>query len=64
MEFLDDPFVVLGLFFLSAVLALASLLNAMKSGGATGGLVLALIFAGIAAYFAPGAFAVLSAAPN
>lgn len=64
MEMLNDPYVVMGLFFLCAVLALASLLNAMKSGGSTGGLVLALIFAGVAAYFAPGAFAVLSASPS
>ena len=63
-HYLNDPYVILGLFFLCCVLALASLLSAMKSGGSTMGLLFALVFAGVAALLAPDAFALMSSAPN
>ncbi|MFN2099389.1 hypothetical protein [Altererythrobacter sp. MF3-039] len=59
-QLLNDPYTVLALFFVCAALAIGSLLSAMKSGGSKNGLLLALLFAGLAAYFAPSAFALIS----
>lgn len=59
-QFLNDPVVNIVLFLLCAAIAVGSLLSSMKSGGSTYGMLFALIFAGLAAYFAPGAFALMN----
>ena len=60
IEILNDPYTAIALFFLCAALAVGALLNSMKSGGTAGGIITALLFAGLAAYFAPDAFALMS----
>ena len=52
-ELLNDPMVALALFLVSAMIAIGSLLSAMKRGGSTFGVLVALIFAGLAAYLVP-----------
>ncbi len=60
----NDPLTGLVLFFVCAALAVGSLLNSMKSGGSMGGIILAVLFLGLAAYFSPAAFDLLGASPN
>ena len=63
-QLLNDPYMVLGLFFVCCALAIGTLLSSMKQGGTRGGIILALLFAGIAAYLAPEAFSLMSGPPE
>ena len=58
-EIFNNPYTVLAVFFVSAVIAVASLLGSMKHGGSSTGIIVALIFAGIALYVSPSAFALI-----
>lgn len=63
-QYLNDPYFAVAMFFVCGAIALAALLSSMKQGGSTYGLIFALLFAGAAAYFAPGAFAVIGGSPT
>ena len=58
-QILADPYFILGVFFVSCMIAIASLLSAMKQGGSRNGLLIALIFIGIAGYFTMDVFEII-----
>lgn len=59
-EILNDPMTGFALFFICSVLALGSLVGSLKHGGSATGIIMAILFAGVAAYFAPGAFDIIA----
>ncbi len=63
-QLINDPIVLLVVFLLCCAIAVGTLLSSMKQGGSAVGIVIALLFAGIAAWLSPEVFAMMGQEPG
>ena len=63
-QYLNDPIVLLVAFLLCAAIAVGTLLSAMRKGGSAIGIIIALLFGGIAAWLSVDVFAMMGQEPG
>ena len=63
-QLFNDPIVLLAVFLLCGAIAVGTLLSSMKQGGSAVGIIIALLFAGIAAWLSPEVFAMMGKDPG